>query len=373
MKKNLILIILLLLVLIGCNNDKKEEKKDVFSMNWEEILKESNGGTVSLTMWGGSKSVNQYYDEFIIPNMKEKYNITVKRIPVTDIRQPLNKLVVEKEAGKKNGSTDIIWLNGENFKFSKENKILLGDINSKLPNIKEVDPDSIKSDFGEPIEGLEAPLGQANFIMITEIKNPPKTAKELEEWVKLNPGRFTYPNPSDFVGNAFIRSLAVDILKKKDFTLEEMGPVWDYLNRIKPYLWREGKTYPETSEKNHELYTNKEVLFTQSYTPSIVESKIELGEFSKKTHAYVMKVGSFTNNHYLTIAKNTKNPEASLVFINYMMSDEAQREKLKSSVWGDGAITKKLKEDLFTPQLEELAPNITEGIRDEWYEKVAKN
>ncbi|MCS5422984.1 MULTISPECIES: ABC transporter substrate-binding protein [Psychrilyobacter] len=372
MKKLIFLLILTSFLLIGCGKKEETSKKDVLGMSWEEIEKNAHGQTVSITMWGGSKEINKYYDEFIAPNLKKEYNITLKRVPVTDIRQPLNKLVVEKEANKVNGSTDVIWLNGENFKFAKTNGILLGDINSKLPNIEGVDPNALRNDFGEPVDGLEAPLGQANFIMITEIKNPPKTAAELRSWVIKNPGRFTYSNPNDFVGNAFIRTLAVDLLGRDDFTVEEMGPVWDYLNEIKPYLWREGKTYPESSEKNHELFASGEVDFTISYTPSIVENKVALGEFPKDTYPYVMSVGSFTNNHYLTIAKNTQNPEAALVFINYMISNDPQEEKMKSSVWGDGAVTKKLKEELFSPQLEELSPEVTEGIKDEWYEKVAK-
>jgi len=373
MKKLIFLFILTNFLLVGCGKKDEMKKKDVLSMSWEEIEKNAYGQTVSITMWGGSKAINKYYDEFIALNLKKKYNITLKRIPVTDIRQPLNKLIIEKEANKNNSSTDVIWLNGENFKFAKTNKILLGDINSKLPNIEKIDPNALKSDFGESIDGLETPLGQANFIMITEVKNPPKTALELKSWVVKNPGRFTYSNPNDFVGNAFIRTLAIDILKKNNFTIDEMKPVWDYLNEIKPYLWREGKTYPETSERNHELFASGEVDFSISYTPSIVENKVTLGEFPKNTYPYIMNVGSFTNNHYLTIAKNTQNPEAALVFINYMISNDPQEEKMKSSVWGDGAVTKKLKEELFTPQLQELSPEITEGIKDEWYEEVAKS
>lgn len=373
MKKLIFLLILTNFLLIGCGEKEKTSKKDVLNMSWEQIEKNASGQTVSITMWGGSKAINRYYDEFIAPNLKKEYNITLKRVPVTDIRQPLNKLIVEKEVGKINGSTDVIWLNGENFKFAKTNKILLGDINSKLPNIENVDPNALRSDFGESVNGLEAPLGQANFIMITEVQNPPKTAIELKSWVMKNPGRFTYSNPNDFVGNAFIRTLAIDILGRSTFTVDEMGPVWSYLNEIKPYLWREGKTYPESSERNHELFANGEVDFSISYTPSIVENKVNLGEFPKKTYPYVMNVGSFTNNHYLTIAKNTQNSEAALVFINYMISNDPQEEKMKSSVWGDGAVTKKLKEELFTPQLEELSPEVTEGIKDEWYEKVAKS
>jgi len=368
--KKLVFLILSLVILLSCG--KKLEQKDVFSMSWDEIKANAKGQEVSITMWGGSKEINLYFDNFIAPNLKEKYGVNLRRVPVTDIREATNKMLVEAKAKGKAGSVDVIWLNGENFHFVKNNDLLLGDINSILPNINNVDKIALASDFGEPVEGLEAPLGQANFIMISNIKNPPTNTKALKEWLKNNKGRFTYPNSNDFVGNAFIRTIAVDILGRTDFQVEDMKPVWDYFNEIKPYLWREGKTYPESSERLSDLFSSGEVDFTMSYAPSIVENKVATGEFPKGTSAFVFDVGSFTNNHYLTIAKNTKNPEASLVFINYMLSEEAQSEKLKSSVWGDGSVLRSLQKVYFEPQLEELGPKITEDIKDEWNKNVAQ-
>ena len=102
-------------------------------------------------------------------------------------------------------------MNGENFKLAKESNVLYGPFTDKLPNFtKYYDKDSndIKYDFGEETNGYEAPWGRVQFVYTynsDKVKNPPKSFEELKQWVKDNPGKFTYPAASDFTGSAFIR------------------------------------------------------------------------------------------------------------------------------------------------------------------------
>ncbi|WP_233532299.1 ABC transporter substrate-binding protein [Paenibacillus alkalitolerans] len=130
---------------------------------------------------------------------------------MNDTKDIINKLLAEKQASSKKGSIDIIWINGENFKTSKENALLWGSFASKLPNAQKyvnLDSPDIASDFGLPTEGLEAPWGKAQFVYVYDsdkVKNPPKSMNELKEWVRNNPGKFTYPAPPDFTGSAFVR------------------------------------------------------------------------------------------------------------------------------------------------------------------------
>ena len=58
------------------------------------------------------------------------------------------------------------------------------------------------------MQGYEAPYGRAQFVLeydSAKVPNPPKNFAELKDWVKKNPGKFTYPKPPDFTGSAFIR------------------------------------------------------------------------------------------------------------------------------------------------------------------------
>ncbi|MGV8979992.1 ABC transporter substrate-binding protein [Clostridium sp.] len=312
--------------------------------------KENSEKTVSMYMWGGSESINNYIDKWVAPRLKDK-GIKLNRVPVTDIKDTINKLITEKQVGKKEGSVDILWLNGENFRISKESKILSEPFVDSLPNYnKYVEKESpeIKYDFGEATNGLEAPWGKVQFVYIYDsekVKNPPKSFEELKIWIKDNPGKFTYPSSNDFTGSAFLRQGLFELnggYKKflKDFDEkameEDSKPLWGYLNEIKPYLWQQGKTYPESISKIDKLYSNGEVWITMGYDESRAENEIKSGKFPKSTKTFILDSGTLANTHFLTIPFNSSHKIAAKQVIDFLLCPEAQIEKLNPNNWGDG-------------------------------------
>lgn len=95
-------------------------------------------------------------------------------------------LLAEKQASKEQGSIDIMWINGENFRTSKDNGLLWGSFSSSLPNAlayANLDSPDIANDFGLATEGMEAPWGKAQFVFVydsAKAKNPPKSMAELK-------------------------------------------------------------------------------------------------------------------------------------------------------------------------------------------------
>ncbi|MTI70033.1 MAG: ABC transporter substrate-binding protein, partial [Firmicutes bacterium] len=272
----LFIFIITIFSIVGCS-ETETKKKDLMKENWDSILKKAKGETVNIHMWGGNVPVNKYIDKWVSPQLKEQFDITLNRVPINDAKDMINKLLTEKEVNKTDGSIDIFWINGENFKNSKDNGLLWGSFAEKLPNYnKYVDKNAedIKYDFGELTEGMEVPWGKSQFVLIYDsekIKNPPINMLKLKEWVKKNKGKFTYPAPPDFTGSAFIRQVLYEetggyekylqSMNANEF-IKEAKPLWNYLNEIKPFLWREGKTYPESSGKLDRLYGNGEVWMT---------------------------------------------------------------------------------------------------------------
>lgn len=330
MKKYIIVFIILIFILTSCTNTATT--KNTLDKSFEEIIKESKNTEVNFYYWGGSNAINKYFNNFISPNLKEKYQITFNPIPVSNINNIVNKVFSEKQAGKKNGSVDIIWINGENFKKMKENNLLLGNLTDKLPNFKKY----IKNnplDFNEKTNGLEVPFGKAQFVFVYDTKRVNKeinTLDDLTKWIKNNPKRFTYPSPPDFTGSAFIRH----------FYYGENAKKLDGLKEINQYLWREGKTYPNSSGALDKLYSQGEIDFTMSYTPFHEIQKVRADEFPKSSKTLILKDGTLSNTHFLTIPYNSKNISGSLVAINYLISFEAQLEKMKPDVWGDLMVLK---------------------------------
>lgn len=73
---------------------KKEE--NILNLSYEQISQKAKGTDVSIYMWGGSKEVNTYFDNFVIPEVKNLYNINLHRVPIDDVKTVLQKIELEK-------------------------------------------------------------------------------------------------------------------------------------------------------------------------------------------------------------------------------------------------------------------------------------
>ena len=409
MKKWLAMIgISSLLLVSACGSSNATDTGKLPDGDWEAISSKAEGTKVNIFMWGGDDGINRYIDDVMAPMLKEKDNIELNRVPL-DTTEILQKLQTEKRAGKDKGTIDIVWINGENFKNAKENDLLAGAFTDKLPNYNkyfDTNSDAFKYDFGTETEGFEAPWGKVQFVFFynsEKVKHPPATFDELKAFIKENPGKFTYPNPSDFTGNAFLRHL---LYAKADKNLAQGGfdeekanvlgkDVWTELNEMKPYLWRNGDTYPSTLTDLDKLYSQGEVWMTMGYNEARAEHLIKDGVFPDSTKSFLLEdVGSIGNTHFLAIPFNSPNKEGAMVAINEFLSPEAQYEKLKPDYWGESSPIsyEKLDEDwkkkfmeidrgesvLEAAELEEsfkgeLNAAYVEWLKENWIREVAES
>ena len=232
--------------------------------------------------------------------------------------------------------------------------------------------------------------------------NPPKSLQALAEWVKTHPGKFTYSSPPDFTGAAFIRQVMYQTtggynqyMKALDKTASrpKLEPTWNYLNEIKPFLWRQGTTYPSSIAQLDQLFGNGEVWLDMSYDPASASNAIAKGLFPKSTRTYVMDDGTLANTHYLAIPFNSTHQAAAMVAINFLESPDAQITKFDPKVWGDGLAldVQKLSPDdqkrvasidrgiatlppavLDKHQVPEIPGSYVDFLQEEWTKNVAK-
>ena len=102
--------------------------------NWDSVLAAAKGQTVNWYIWGGSDSINAFVDNFYGKALKERYGITLNRVPIADTVDAVNQVLSEKQAGKETGAVDMIWINGENFFTLKQANLLYPDWAQKIPN-----------------------------------------------------------------------------------------------------------------------------------------------------------------------------------------------------------------------------------------------
>ena len=311
------------------------------------IEEQARGSQVRWYMFGGWAHVNTWVDTYVAGEMKKRYDIDLVRVPM-DAGVFVNKLLNEKAAGKKKGNIDLLWINGENFKNSKEAGLLFGPFAPKLPNVQQVvDPDSMAFDFGYPVDGYETPYGRAQFVFeydTAQVGTLPKTVAALKEWTRANPGRFTYPQPPDFTGSAFIRQIFYAVTGgyeqymagwDPDLFARQSQRLWAWFNDIEPFLWQEGRTYPKDSAFLDTLFSRGEVAFGMSYHPPHAQNKILEGSYPNTVRTFVMEDGSIYNTHFTAIPFNSPNKAGAMVLANFLISVEAQLSKYHPENWGD--------------------------------------
>ncbi|KIL48744.1 ABC transporter substrate-binding protein [Jeotgalibacillus campisalis] len=344
---------ILILALAGCTGQPpaSNSSEQTEQQTWEEIRQTAAGETVRMYMWGGDEGINQYMDEWVKPRLKEEYDVTLERIPL-NTNEIIQKLETEKRAGQQDGTIDLIWMNGENFKRAKESSLLHGPFTEQIPNYQSYyDTESLDFtyDFGTETEGFEAPWGKVQFVFhydSSKISNPPSTLEELQKWTRENPGKFTYPAAGDFTGDAFIRHVlygkasSLEQLLDEPFSMnlieEESEDVWRYLNEMEPDLWRSGETYPSSLTELDRLYSQGEIWMTMGYNEARAEVLVEDGIFPETTESFILEEpGSIGNTHFLSIPFNSPNKEAAMAAIDFMLAPDAQSAKLSPEYWGE--------------------------------------
>lgn len=335
----LLLAFTLLFSLTGCGQEQSgTQKLDLSSAEWDEIVEAARGTTVTFYGWGGDENRNNWLNTTVADYVKEHYDIALEVVGM-DINDILSKLSGEKQAGSETGSIDMIWINGENFYSAKDNGLLYGPFTEQLPNMEAYidlqDPETL-NDFCMPIEGYEAPYAKAQMVFFNDsavTPEAPASAEELLEFCKKYPGKVTYPALPDFTGSAFVRNIIYELCGWEQFQDMEadydtvkaaIEPALDYLRELNPYLWNEGKTFPESSTTVDAMFADGELVMNMSYGPFSVATGIAEGTYTDTTRTFVFDNGTIGNTNYMAIAFNSPNKAGAMVVINAILSAELQ-------------------------------------------------
>ncbi|MGL5439406.1 MAG: ABC transporter substrate-binding protein [Filifactoraceae bacterium] len=349
MKKLLGLLLIfafLISVFSSCSTEEKITNVSEYK-DWEQVLSEGRGKSVTIFMWGGNDGVNRYMDTYVAKYMKDNYDILVKRVPLSPIEY-LPKLINEKK-GSVIGTGDVLWINAENFLTAKSANLLSEPFTQLLPNQSKFYDESssdINFDTGVPIEGREAIWGKAQLVFSYDeslMKNPPKNYNELLLYAKANPGKISFPKiPDDFVGTAFFRNAFYELAEEEfsgDMTKEEFvskaEPVVEYFKELKPYLWNRGESFPSSQAQLDELFKNGEIHMTMGFEVGKTAGLVKSGVYPSTVKTFIFETGTIGNAHYLAIPFNSPEPAAAMVLIDFLQSPMAQIEKMKPEVWGD--------------------------------------
>jgi len=364
--------------------------------NWQKTLDKARGQTVYFNAWGGSQAINDYL-RWANKRLQADYGVTLKHVKVSDIAETTQRLLAEKVAGKTtNGSVDLVWINGENFRSMKQNHLLYGPFTKLLPNWSLIDKSlPIDNDFTEPTEGLEAPWGVGQLVYIYDtqtLNNPPKNFAELLALAKHRPGKISYPQPPEFHGTSFLKSALLELTpdnrelyKPIDPVTEKAkfdaitAPLWNYLDQLHAVAWDQGKRFPSGTSETVQLLDDRQLLMAVTFNPNAAKAAIEHGKLTDTAATYAFDQGALSNIHFLGIPWNSSAKEGALVAINFLLSVEAQVRKADDSIWGDpsvlsaNALSKAGKQPFkLYKSLPEPHPSWGPALQLEWQKRYAK-
>lgn len=321
--------------------------------NWEAVLSEAQGQTVYWNAWGGSDTINSFI-AWIGTRVAQEHGVTLAHVKLSDTADAVSRVIAEKTAGKDSGgAVDLIWINGENFAAMKRQDLLFGPWVEQTPSWAHVDvagKPAVISDFTVPTDGLEAPWGMAQVVFYYDtdrLVSPPTTMEELAAYVADNPGRFTYPQPPNFLGSTFLKQALIEFVPD---TAVLQAPVdeadyvaatqtfWAFLDGLTPDLWRSGRAYPQNEARQIQLMADGEIDLAISFNPNEASNAIANGVLQPSVRSFVMEAGSIGNASFVAIPYNASAKAGAMVVANFLMSPEAQAMMQDPEVWGLGTV-----------------------------------
>jgi putative thiamine transport system substrate-binding protein len=322
--------------------------------DFDALTEAARGQSVFFHAWSGDPSINAYID-WVADEVDARYGIEIEHVRVTDTADVVGIVLAETAAGRDSGgSVDLVWINGENFIALKEAGLLYAPDDEgwahRLPNWDLADTDgnpSLTTDFTVPVDGLQSPWGTVQFSFYYDqerIGTTPDNPAELLAWASENPGRFTYPQPPNFLGSTFLKLLLAYTVEDREVLGQPLAeadagaalaPLFAYLDALHPHLWRSGRTFPANQAALRQLFADGEIEIGLANNPAEASGAVAREEFPASTRSFVFDDGMIANSHFVAIPANANAPEAALVVANFLLSPVAQLRKQDPGVWGD--------------------------------------
>ncbi|MGL6211074.1 MAG: ABC transporter substrate-binding protein [Paracoccaceae bacterium] len=316
--------------------------------DWASLTNAAQGQTVYWHAWGGDPKINAFI-AWVGEQATARHGVTLEHVKLASTADAVAAVLAEKEAGKTGGgAVDLIWINGENFAAMKAAGLLGVPFATDLPNWPLVDttgkPATV-NDFTEPTEGLESPWAMAQLVFehnSARLAEPPANLAALKAWIIANPGRFTYPQPPDYLGLTFLKQVLYGVTPDPallqspatDGYQQATAPVWAFLDEVHPSLWRQARAFPANEPALGQLLADAEIDIAFSFNPGRASAEIAAGNLPDTIRTFVLQGGTIGNASFVAIPFNAANREGALIIANLLLDPEVQARAQDPAVLG---------------------------------------
>ena len=309
---------------------------------WNEVLARARGQTVYWNAWAGDQRTNEFI-AWVGQQTQTRYGVRVQHVRLTDTAEAVTRVVAEKAAGRKrDGSVDLIWINGPNFLSMKQQGLLYGPVTQGLPNFRFVDTTRKRSnvvDFTTPVDGMAVPWRMAQVVFVYDsarIRDPaevPRSALAMLDWARRHPGRLTHPEVGNYLGSTFLKQALHDLIP--DVSVLQTAatdtnfapvtaPLWAWYDPLRPALWRKGTQFPANGPAQRQLLGDGEIDIAISFDPTEAAMSVASGLLPATVRTFTFSRGTIGNTSFVAIPFNARNREGALVVANFLIEPATQ-------------------------------------------------
>jgi putative thiamine transport system substrate-binding protein len=309
---------------------------------WNDVLAKARGQTVYWNAWAGDEKINAFI-AWVGEQVKARHGVTLQHVRLKDTAEAVTRVIAEKSAGRsRDGSVDLIWINGPNLLAMKQQGLLHGPVTQVLPNYRWVDTVNKRSnviDFTTPVDGMAVPWRMAQVVFVYDsarIRNAadvPRSAGALLDWARKHPGRLTHPDVSNFLGSTFLKQALLDltadpaVLQRPatDANFAQVtAPLWAWYDQLRPTLWRRGEQFPDSGPAQRQLLNDGEIDITLSFDPAEAAVSVQAGLLPPSVRTFTFSKGTIGNTSFVAIPYNARNKEGALVVANFLLEPATQ-------------------------------------------------
>lgn len=321
----------------------------LWAADWTATLAAARGQTVYFHAWGGDPKINDFIS-WIGSEALARHGVALEHVKLAATADAVARVLAEQAAGQTSGgAVDLIWINGENFAAMKSQGLLYGPFAASLPNWPLVDTQgkpATVTDFTLPTMGYESPWAMAQLVFeydSARLPTPPASLGALKDWILANPGRFTYPQPPDYLGTTFLKQVLYGVMTAPERLqspvddasyAEATAPLWAFLDQVHPALWRQARAFPANEPALGQLLADAETDISFAFNPGRASAEIAAGNLADTVRTFVLAGGSIGNASFVAIPFNAAHREGAEVIANLILDPAVQARAQDPAVLG---------------------------------------
>ncbi|MFC4808746.1 extracellular solute-binding protein [Paenibacillus sp. GCM10023250] len=278
----------------------------------------------------GSENVKNLWDTIVPMFEKDHPGIKVNEVYIpsgTGAQPTYDRILAAKKAGKGSGGIDLYEDGLSNVTQGQKDDLWDALDPAKIANLSNVEAATMTD-----VANMAVPYRSSAVVLAynsDKVKTPPKTLDELFAWIKANPERFAYNDPStggagsSFVTTTLYDKLPEDAIHNDDPSVEQQ---WDTgfqtLKDLGKYVYGKG-IYPKKNQGTLDLLISGEVDMIPAWSDMALE-QIENGQLPDTTKISQITPGFNGGPTYLMVPKLSDKKDAVNEFLNFVLSPEAQ-------------------------------------------------